>query len=147
MFGRNNESLGRLFLLITGVGIIHMGEQLVVGIEEYYVLRGQVERWHALFPPALQGHASVILVTVVFVFVSMMIYAALRGGAAGTAVVLLFGVLGVGEAHHWIQAVAESRYDPGLITSVPFVFVGALIVREAVAELRRGTRRTPEPAL
>jgi hypothetical protein len=60
----------------------------------------------------------------------MMIYGVLRGGRAAFGLILAFGLLGVGEAHHWLQSFAEYHYDPGLITSIPFVYVGYLIVRE-----------------
>jgi hypothetical protein len=125
------QKLHRLFLLITAIGAVHMGEQLVFGIEEFHMLRALVGRWHALFPASMEGHASVILITIVFCAVSLMIYAALRGGAAAIGVVLVFGLLGVGEAHHWIESIAKRAYDPGLATSFPFVLVGVLIVRQA----------------
>lgn len=34
------------------------------------------------------------------------------------------------EAHHWLGAAAKGGYDPGLITSVAYVGIGALILRE-----------------
>lgn len=127
-----NPRLGRLFLLITAIGAAHMGEQLLFGIEEFYMLRRQVERWRALFPPVLHDHANVILITLVFLFVSMLIYAAMRGGKATATAMLLFGILGVSEAHHWIEALTARAYDPGLVTSLPFALVGGLLAREAL---------------
>jgi hypothetical protein len=66
----------------------------------------------------------------VFSSVSLMIYAVLRGGRGGVAVIGLFGLLGVGEAHHWLEAIGEGGYDPGLVSSFVLVLVGALIVRK-----------------
>jgi hypothetical protein len=50
MSGSFNRRLGRLSLLITAIGVAHMGEQIVLGIEEYHMLRDLVARWHGLFP-------------------------------------------------------------------------------------------------
>lgn len=131
-----NGRLCKLFLLITVIGVVHMGEQIVFGVEEYHMMRELVGRWHGLFPMSWADQASVLLITIIFSSVSLMLYAVMRGGAAGLIVIGLFGVLGVGEAHHWIEATMEQGYDPGLVTSFAFVCVGALIVAEVGLELR-----------
>jgi hypothetical protein len=66
----------------------------------------------------------------------------MHGGAAGLAVIALFGLLGVGEAHHWIEAIQKRAYDPGLVTSFAYVWVGALMVREVGREFLARRRRT-----
>ena len=125
----------RMFLLVTAVGAVHMAEQMMFGIEEYLMLRDQMGRWHGLFASTWQDEASVLMITIVFLLVSMMVYGALRGGRAALFVLLAFGLLGVGEAHHWIQAVLERRYDPGLVTSFAYVWMGWMIVRRTTVLL------------
>lgn len=131
-----SRKLTSLFLMITVIGIVHMGEQLATGIEEYYMLREQIGGWYGLFPLQLAGEASVTLITIVFATVSAMFYALMRGGRAAVIAVGVFGVLGVSEAHHWIEALMKGAYDPGLVTSVSYVWVGVLILAEVRRELR-----------
>lgn len=126
--------LASLFLAITAVGAIHMGEQLATGIEEFHMLRDGVSGWWTLFPSAMADQASVVLITLIFLTVSFLLYGLMLGGRAALLVLSAFGLLGVGEVHHWFEAIAEGAYDPGLITSVPFAWLGALILIEVVRE-------------
>ena len=82
MFHTEKDKLSLLFLLITAVGAAHMFEQVIFGIEEFYMLRDAVGGWYALFPESMNGEASVVLITIVFVAISVMLYAVMRGGAA-----------------------------------------------------------------
>jgi hypothetical protein len=127
---RPSPTLQSLFLAIVAVGALHMGEQLLFGIEEFYMLRDAVGRWQALFPPAWADQASVLLITLVGTALSLLFYALVFGTRAARWVVGGFGVLGVTEAHHWLEALVRGGYDPGLVTSVAYVAIGALIVRE-----------------
>lgn len=122
--------LTRLFLAITVVGVLHMAEQIVFGVEEFRMLRAAIGGWWALFPSAYADEASVILITIVFTTMSLLIYAGMRGGKVALFVAALFGALGMQEAHHWIEAIGKRAYDPGLVTSFAYVGVGALILRE-----------------
>jgi hypothetical protein len=120
-----SHKLASLFLAITAV----------TDIEEFYMLRQGLGGWD-MFPTSLADRASVLLVTIVFLTVSFLLYALMRGGRAALVVLGLFGLLGVGEAHHWIEAIAERAYDPGLVTSVPYVWIGTLILIEVALEWR-----------
>ena len=131
-----SNKLNALMLTIIAVGVTHMGEQLMTSIEEYYMIRDALGGWHAMFPPAYADHASVLLITIVFTAISLVLYALMRGGRAPLAVAGVFGLLGIGEAHHWVEAAATGAYDPGLITSVLYVGVGILIVKEVLREAR-----------
>jgi hypothetical protein len=131
-----SKRLSSLFLLITAIGAVHMGEQLIFGIEEYYMLRDGIGGWFHLFPAEFAGHASVALITLVFLSISLMLYGLMRGGAAALIVLGSFGVLGVQEGHHVIEAIESGAYDPGLITSIAYVWVGWLILAEVWREFR-----------
>ncbi len=121
--------LAPLMLAIIGVGVLHMGEQILFGIEEFYMLRDGVARWYGLFPADWADHASVLLITIVVTALSLAFYALVRSPGAARWVVGVFGVLGVTEAHHWFDAMAKGAYDPGLVTSVAYVGVGAWMLR------------------
>jgi hypothetical protein len=142
-----NRRLDRLMLAIIAVGPAHMGEQLMFGIEEFYMLRDGLGGWYAMFPAAYADHATVLLITIVVTAISLMFYALMRGGTAVLLVAGLFGLLGIHEAHHWIEALGKRAYDPGLLTSFAYVGVGLLITVEVVRELKQRWRsRKPSAA-
>ena len=130
--------LNTLFLLLVVVGPLHMIEQMLTSIEEFYWLRGQLEGYYAWFPPASADLATVILITVVWTKVSLLFYAFLVGGTARLFVLALFGLFGVSEVHHVIEALIKGGYEAGVVTSIPYAAVGCLLVAEVWRELRRG---------
>ena len=131
------ERLSALVLAIIAIGVAHMGEQLATSIEEFYMIREALGGWYAMFPASYSDHASVALITIVFTTISLIFYALMRGGRAPLIVAATFGLLGIGEAHHWLQAATTGAYDPGLITSILYVGVGLLIMREVAREFPR----------
>lgn len=132
-----SNRLSALVLAIIGIGVAHMSEQLATSIEEFYMIRDALGGWYAMFPAAYADHATVTLITLVFTAISLIFYALMRGGRAPLVIAGTFGLLGIGEAHHWLEAVTTGAYDPGLVTSFLYVGVGVLIVREVARELRR----------
>lgn len=133
-----SNRLSTLVLAIIAIGVAHMGEQLATSIEEFYMIREALGGWYALFPPASADHASVLLITIVFTTISLIFYALMRGGRTPLVMAAIFGLLGIAEAHHWLQAATTGAYDPGLVTSFLYVGVGLLIVREVAREFGRG---------
>jgi hypothetical protein len=131
-----NDKLNRIFLLIIVIGVVHMGEQLIFGIEEFYMLRATVGEWHAMFPDSWGDKASVVLITIVFTSISLMFYALMRGGVAALVVIWIMGGVGVNEFHHWVEAFQERAYDPGLMTSFAYVAVGLMIQIEVTHQLK-----------
>lgn len=140
-----DPKLTKLFLAIIVVGVLHMAEQIVFGVEEFRMLKAAIGGWWTLFPSTYADEASVILITIVFTTMSLLIYGAMRAGKAALLVAALFGGLGVQEAHHWIEAIEKRAYDPGLVTSFAYVWVGALILREVWFQLTAGVRVAPTP--
>ena len=132
------DRINRLFLLLVVIGPLHMIEQMLTSIEEFYWLRGQLEGYYAWFAPASADLATVILVTVVWTKVSLVIYAILVGGTPRLVVLALFGLFGASEAHHVIEALASGGYDPGVVTAIPYAAVGCVMVAELWREFRRG---------
>jgi hypothetical protein len=130
--------INTLFLLLVVVGPLHMIEQMLTSIEEFYRLRGQLEGYYSWFAPASADLATVILITVVWTKVSLIFYALLVGGTARLVVLALFGLFGASEVHHVFEALAKGGYDAGVITSIPYAAVGCLLVAQAWREFRRG---------
>ena len=128
-----------LFLLLTIIGPMHMGEQLLTRIDEFYSIREFFGGYYALFPPAFGDHASVILITIIWTLVSVLFYSLLHDGVARLIVPAIFGVFGATEIHHLIEALVKGAYDPGVITCIPYATVGALLVTDVWRQFRRET--------
>lgn len=133
-----NTRIPSLFMWLIAIGVAHMTEQLLTNIEEFYMIRRAVDDWHGLFPQSMNGQASVILITIVFTTVSFMIWALAKGGKHALFVMGFLGVFGVQEIHHVFEAIGSGAYDPGLITSVLYVWFGALMLKEVWHEWRWG---------
>src|SRR5262245_5980328 len=131
--------INTLFLLLVVIGPLHMIEQMLTSIEEFYWLRGQLEGYYAWFAPASADLATVIFIHVGLSKVSRLFYGRFAGGTAKLVVLALFGLFGISEAHHVIEALAAGGYDPGVVTSIPYAAVGCLMVAEVWREFRRGT--------
>ena len=131
------ERINKLFLLLVVIGPLHMIEQMLTSIEEFYSIRTQVERYYDWFAPASADLASVILITVVWTTVSLLFSALLVGGRARLVALAVFGLFSANEAHHVVAALAKGGYDAGLITSIPYAAVGALLTAEVWREFRR----------
>jgi hypothetical protein len=127
----------KLFLLLIVIGPLHMAEQLVTSIEEFYAIQRFFAGYYAWFPPTAADHASVILITIVWTICSVLLYAVLREGTPRLVVMGILGVFGAMEAHHVVQAVANGGYDPGVITCIPYSIVGYLLVQSVWREFQR----------
>ena len=133
------DRLNRLFLLLVVIGPLHMIEQMLTSIEEFYWIRRHVEGYYAVFAPASADLVTVILITVVWTKISLLLYALLLGGTARLAVLALFGLFGAQEAHHIIEMLAKGSYDAGVVTAIPYALVGSLLIAEVWRAFRRGT--------
>lgn len=129
-----------LFLLLVVVGPLHMIEQMLTSIEEFHWLRGRLDGYYAWFSPASADLATVILITVVWTKISLLLYGLLVGGQARLVVLALFGIFGVSEIHHIVEALVKGGYDAGVVTSIPYAAVGGFLLAEVWRELRRGRR-------
>ena len=134
------DRINKLFLLLTIIGPLHMAEQLMTSIEEFYSIQHLVGRYYAWFDPAATDHATVILITAIWTACSLMFYALLIGGTPKLAVLGLFGLFGVQEVHHVIESLATRGYDPGLITCVPYAALGCLLVAAVCRAFTQQTR-------
>ena len=132
----------RLFLLLTIVGPMHMAEQLLFGIEEFFSIKRCVASYYTWFEPAAADHATVILITVVWTMTSLLFYALLHEGTPRLVVLGIFGLFGAQEVHHVVEALQKGAYDPGLVTCVPYAALGALLLSAVWHEHKRGASAT-----
>lgn len=113
-----------LFLLLIVIGPLHIAEQLLTSIEEFYSIRALAARYYGLFDPSMADHAGVLLITIIWTFVSLLLYALIREGAARLIVIGLFGLFALTEVHHVAESLMKGAYDPGVLTCVPYAAVG-----------------------
>jgi hypothetical protein len=126
-----------LFLLLTLIGPLHMIEQMLTSVEEYHAIRESLFGLYAKFDPSAADTLSVAIVTIVWTACSFLAYSLLCDGRARLIVPGLLGVFAVLELHHIVQALQKGGYDPGLLTCVPYAWVGALLVAAVWRELKR----------
>ena len=129
--------LKRWFGFMVLIGPIHMGEQLMFGLDQLAELKTMMAAYYAQFQNPDVG--TVVLVILVFTLVQSLLWAMLAGGRWQLLAAGFFGVFAVGEGHHVLQALYGGSYFPGLLTSIPFAGIGVMILR-AVASQWRGTR-------
>lgn len=142
------QRIQNLWLWLTIVGPLHMAEQLITGINEYYMIKEQVvDGYYGLFAPADTDWATVLLITIVWTFISLLFYAVLKGGRAMLAVMGAFGVFGASEIHHVIEQATKTAFEPGVLTSVPYSAVGVLMVIAVWREFHRTMGETSETKL
>jgi hypothetical protein len=136
-----------LFLLLTIVGPLHMIEQMLTSVEEYHAIRASLGGLYARFDASAADTLSVAIVTIVWTLCSFLAYSLLFDGRARLIVPGLLGVFAVLELHHIVQALQKGGYDPGLLTCVPYAWVGALLVAAVWRELKRSPGASPAEAL
>jgi uncharacterized membrane protein YeaQ/YmgE (transglycosylase-associated protein family) len=125
-----------LFLLLTVIGPLHMAEQILTRIDEFYAIRALLPQYYALFDPSWADQASVLLITIVWTVVSIMFYALLTEGMPRLLVLGLFGAFAASEIHHVFESLAKGAYDPGVIMSVPYAIVGGLLIHAVAREFK-----------
>ena len=103
-----------LFLWLVVIGPLHMAEQLLTSIEEFYSVRVLTARYYALFDPSMADHASVLLITIVWTTVSLFVYALLKERTPRLVVMGLVGAFAATEVHHIIESFMKAAYDPGV---------------------------------
>ena len=141
------QRIQKLWLALTLIGPLHMTEQMMTGIEEYHMIKEQIGGYYALFSPQDTDWATVLLITIVWTFISLLIYAVLRGGKSMLAVMGFFGFFGVTEIHHVFEQMAKTTFEPGILTSVPYCAIGVLMMIAAWQQFRRTASATSEPKL
>ncbi len=137
------DRVSRWFLALIAIGPLHMGEQMLTSLEEFFMIRGSLSGWYGMFSPVHADLASVVLITIVWTFASLLLLLVFMGGRARLGVAGLFGFFAVTELHHVLEALDKGGYDAGVITCVPYAIAGGYLCK-AVVDAWRDRR---EPAL
>jgi hypothetical protein len=127
-----------LFLLLTLIGPLHMIEQMLTSVEEYQAIRSSLFGLYSRFDASAADTLSVAIITIVWTVCSFLAYSLLCDGRARLIVPGLLGVFAVGELHHIVQGLQKGGYDAGILTCVPYAWVGALLVAAVWRELKQG---------
>lgn len=107
--------------------VLHMGEQLLSGLQELYRLKHAITLYDSWFQSP--DVATVVLVTIGGFLIYLAFFSILRGGRARFIALEVLGVFSVLEVHHPIESLIAHAYTPGLVTSIPYVAFGVLFMR------------------
>jgi hypothetical protein len=130
------ERTSKLLLWLMIIGPLHMGEQLLFGVEELNLFKGPIRNYYEALAPVGTDRATVILITLVVTFFTLLCFAILIGGKPRLAALAIFGLLGANEGHHVVQAVVNGGYDSGLITCIPYSAAGFMLLNALWHEFR-----------
>lgn len=134
------EEIIRWFSALVITGPIHMGEQMLFGLDTLNELKGVMAAYYSQFSNA--DVATVMLVISTVTIVQSLILAALAGGRWRLFVAGMFGIAGMGEAHHLIQTAWYGAYFPGTVTALAYVWVGAMLLRAVWRQWRHAAAGT-----
>ena len=129
------REIRRWFGWLVIIGPVHVGEQLLFGIDELTEIKRIVAVYYGWFRDPDCG--TVVLVGITVTLVLLMVYGLLVGGRWPLIVAGFFGVVGVGEVHHLVKTLLHLSYFPGTVTAIPFMAIGVLLLRAVVHEFRR----------
>lgn len=126
------REIQRWFGWLVVIGPVHIGEQLLFGIDELAEIKRFLAVYYGWFRHPDYG--TVVLVGITVTSVMLMVYGLLLGGRWRFIVTGFFGVVGVTELHHIVKTFLHGAYFPGAVTAIPFVVVGFLLLRAAIRE-------------
>jgi hypothetical protein len=137
-YEHNRNELLRWFRWLIVIGPIHVGEQLLFGIDLLSEIRAMFAVYYGYFQNADVG--TVVLVILTVTMVQLLVYGGVAGGRARLLAAGFFGVMGAAEAHHILHTVLRGSYFPGLVTSFPFTGIGIMLLIAVVREWRETSR-------
>jgi len=115
----------RWFGLLIVVAALHMTEQLIIGLDELYIIRHILRGYYRWFKDA--DFATVLLVTIVVLFVLTLLYGVLLGGRPLLWVMGFFVLIALSEVHHVIESIVQRRYVSGTVTAVLWMADGVML--------------------
>jgi hypothetical protein len=124
------EKIRKLVLWLVILGPIHLAEH-------FYDVKRHLAAYYGWFDPAFADAATAILMTLVGTLLALALLAALHEGTPSLVVAGLFGLFGAQSIHHVFEALLSRSYNPGLVTSIPYLIVGNMLVKAVWRELRQ----------
>ena len=119
---------------ITLIAVLHMGEQLIFGLQELQMLKrviGIYDNWFSN-----KDIATVALVTILVGLIYFAIFCILNGGRTQFIALVALNMTALGEVHHLIETALTHRYTPGTVTAIPYIWAGVRFLRALVKERR-----------
>jgi len=128
------NDIRRWFGWLIMVLVVHVGEQLLFGIDELEEFKQVAGVYYSWF--SNPDYGSVVMVGLIVLVGMSFVFAAMFGGKWRLIPAGFFGVSGVIESHHLVKTFLHGAYFPGAVTAVAFVTVGALLLRAVIHEWR-----------
>lgn len=128
------NDIRRWFGWLIVVLVVHVGEQLMFGIDELEEFKQVGAVYYSWF--SNYDYGSVVMVGLIVLVAQSFVFLALFGGKWRLLPVGFFGVSGIIESHHIVKTFLHGAYFPGAVTAIAFVTVGALLLRAVIREWR-----------
>jgi len=135
----------RLYAWLKLITILHIGEQLIFGMQDLHKLQHMIaayERWFGNTSTAIAVLAAVSVGLAVLAIVCI-----LKGGSARFIAMFVLGLPTIGELHHVVETMRAGHYTPGAVTAVPSIICGVLFLQALVREYRPAKTVRVSPAL
>ena len=128
------KSSTRWFGWIAIITVLHMTEQLILGLGELQNLKKLIGVWDSRFSDT--DVATVVLVTIVAGLLYLAIFCILLGGRARFIALVALNMAALGEVHHLVESAYAGHYTPGTVTAVPYILFGILFLQALIHERR-----------
>jgi hypothetical protein len=132
----NKQNIQRLIGCLVIIGALHMTEQLLFGIQQIYEVKRIFASYQSWFRDPDWG--TVLFIFIMGTLLNLIAYSLIAGGRLLLLAVGFFGVQAITEVHHLVNVITHGTYNVGTVTSIPFMAIGVLLLREVV----RGWRDT-----
>lgn len=138
------KQLRKLFGWLIVIASLHIGEQVLLGLDELQEVRGFAGVFYGWF--SNKDYATVTLVCFLVLVLYSIVYANLSEGRWRLIPVGVFAVIAITEIRHIVKTIVHWSYFPGTVTAVPFCIVGLFLLRAVVAQLKATGPRSEELA-
>jgi len=133
----------RLYGWIKLLTVLHVGEQVMFGMQDVRALKRMLAAYDGCFRNA--GNAAAVLLPTGVGLAMLTIHCILKGGRARFIALFVLGLPAIGELHHLVETANAGHYTSGTVTAVPSVVCGMLFLR-ALVEENRGKKTVKAPA-
>jgi len=128
------KEIRRWFGWFIVILVLHLIEQLIFGIDELQEVKRIGAAYYSMF--SNPDYGSVIAIGAVVLLVVCLLYSTLTTSKWRFTAFVFFGLSGIVEIHHVVKTVLHASYFPGAITAIPFVVIGAMLLRATAREWR-----------
>jgi len=128
------RAISRSYRWVLVTGIVHVAEQLGLGLDERDDATRLLAACASVFGDA--DYATVALLIAASGLGLLLFLATLAGGRSRMRAAGLFGVVAVADIHHVVETVARRAYSPGTASAIMLVGAGVFLLHAVVRGLQ-----------